>query len=244
MDVVMADPELGSFYSHERSGFEAWLDPSTRTFWITYVCRAGQVLNVAVVHDTQPSHGEDETWHSQVPREEVLSIARNFHPSILNMIFMPTEDGIHVHHAKTRPALHSFVRGRAAAVGDAAHVMMPSHAAAAGIAIESAASMEVLFRGVDGKDGTAVRYRLQLYDKLRIPRCNLTMLVSNSPNGQPQESVVEEIRKFYQGPLPPSDAPAYSRPWRDVLFAHDEFRAAEKLLVEDRARCHSARYMI
>lgn len=234
MDTVMADPELGSVYSREQSGFVGWLDSSTQTFWASYVCRGGQVLNIALVHDTQPGRGDNEVWHSQVPKEEVLSVARNFHPSIQKMIFMPTEDGIHVHHAKTRPPLDSFVRGRTVAVGDAAHVMMPSHAAAAGIAIESAASLEVLFREVDGKDCPTVRYRLQLFDKLRIPRCNLTMLVSNSPMGQPREpGVVEEIRRFYQGPLPPFDAPAYSKPWRDLLFGHDEFRAAEQLLADE-----------
>ncbi|AEO61241.1 hypothetical protein MYCTH_2311235 [Thermothelomyces thermophilus ATCC 42464] len=234
MDIVMADPELGSVYSSEHSGFVAWLDPSTRAFWVSYVCRGGKVLNIALVHDTQPDRDEDGVWHSQVPREEVLSVAQNFHQSIKRMIFMPTEDGIHVHHAKTRPPLDSFARARTVVVGDAAHVMMPSHAAGAGIAIESAASLEVLFREVDGKDGPTVRYRLRLFDKLRIPRCNLTMLVSNSPQGQPRKSgVVDEIRKFYQGPLPPSDALPYSKAWRDVLFGHDEFRAAEKLLGDE-----------
>ncbi|KAL2173931.1 uncharacterized protein P884DRAFT_317130 [Thermothelomyces heterothallicus CBS 202.75] len=234
MDIVMADPELGSVYSSEHSGFVAWLDPSTQAFWVSYVCRGGKVLNIALVHDRQPGGDEDGVWHSQVAREEVLCVAKNFHQSIKRMISMPTEDGIHVHHAKTRPPLDSFARGRTVVVGDAAHVMMPSYAAGAGIAIESAASLEVLFRKVDGKDGPTVRYRLRLFDKLRIPRCNLTMLVSNSPQDQPRKSgVVDEIRKFYQGPLPPSDALPYSKAWRDVLFGHDEFRAAETLLTDE-----------
>jgi salicylate hydroxylase len=44
--------------------------------------------------------------------------------------------------------------------------------------------------------------------------------------------VVEEIRRFYSGPLPPPDAIPYSRAWREILFHHDEYRVAEELLAE------------
>ncbi|KAK4247617.1 3-hydroxybenzoate 6-hydroxylase [Corynascus novoguineensis] len=234
MDVVLAEADMGQFYHRERSGFVGWLDPDTQALLVTYTCRGGKVLNIALVHDTQPGRAKEKEWHSQVSTKEVLATATNFHPSLKKIVSMPTEDGINVHHVVTRSPLSSFVRGRTVVVGDAAHVMMPSHAAGAGIAIESAASLEVLFRRVNGKDDPTVRHRLGLFDKLRVPRCNLTLLVSNSHMGRLQEpGVVDEIRKFYRGPLPTPGALPYSKPWMDVLFNHDEFWAAEELLTEE-----------
>jgi salicylate hydroxylase len=51
-------------------------------------------------------------------------------------------------------------------VGDAAHVMVPAHAAGASIAIESAVSLEVIFRGLQGRDSKTMRNRLDLFDKI------------------------------------------------------------------------------
>jgi salicylate hydroxylase len=233
MDDVMADPVLRDIYSNEPPGFMAWIDPGTKMLWTTYRCRGGKMLNIALGHKTQPFQVVESVWHAPVSREEVLSTAENYHPSIKKMVSMANEDGIHIHHVSTRAPLDSFVRGRTVVVGDAAHVMMSTHAAGAGIAIESAASLEVLFREVNGKDGPTIRCRLNLFDKLRIPRCNLTMLASNSEMGRLQQpGAVDEIRRFYHGPLPPPDALPYSEAWRQVLFHHDEYRAAEERLAQ------------
>ena len=233
MDAVNAVPDLRVEYEDELLGYVAWLDPVKNVFWVTYRCRGGNTLNNAVVHDTQASQAEDDLWHSAASKAQVLAMAESFPSSVREIVTMANEDGIKVHHLYKRPALTSFVRGRTAVVGDAAHVMMPTHAAGAGIAIESAAALEVLFRGVHGRDASTVRQRLELFDKLRIPRCNLTMLASNAgPGWLKTPGVEEEIRKFYSGPLPPAGARPYSKPFREVLFHHDEYRAAELALAQ------------
>ncbi len=57
------------------------------------------------------------------------------------------------------------------------------------------------------------------------------MLVSNAgPEGLQVPGVEEEVRKFYSGPLPPLDAQSYSKPFREVLFHHNEYHAAEQAL--------------
>lgn len=53
-------------------------------------------------------------------------------------------------------------------MGDAAYVMKPTHAAGAGIVIESAASLEVLFCRVDSSDDQAMRQRLQMSQRKLI----------------------------------------------------------------------------
>ncbi|KAK4118657.1 FAD/NAD(P)-binding domain-containing protein [Parathielavia appendiculata] len=235
-DEVMAEPALRGLYTRELPGFTGWHDPNKKVFWVTYTCRGGKMLNSAVLHDTQVDEDEGDAenlWHSPVSKSQVLTMVQNFHPSMKKIVTMASEDGIKVHHLYKRPPLTSFVRGRTAVVGDAAHVMLPTHAAGAGVAIESAASLEVLFRGVDGKDGPAMKQRMELFDRLRIPRCNLTMLASNAgPEWTKVPGFEEGVRKFYSGPLPPLGAMPYSKPFREVLFRHDEFQAAEQALAE------------
>lgn len=199
---------------------------------MSYTCRGGKVLNNAVVHETQVGEGDgDDLWHSPASREQVLNVLSNFHPTAQKIVNMANEDGIVVHHLFKRPALPSFTRGRTVVVGDAAHVMLPSHAAAGGIAIESAATLEVLFRDVHGKDMETVRERMELFDQLRVPRCNLTMFASNAgPRWLDVPGVEQDIRRFYKGPLPPRGALPWSTPFRKLLFHHNEFDAAEKAL--------------
>ncbi|KAK3364620.1 hypothetical protein B0T25DRAFT_470872 [Lasiosphaeria hispida] len=232
MDDVLADADLRAQYDG-LPGFISWRDPAKDIMWVSYTCRGGKMLNNACVHNTQAGEGDEDLWHSDVTKEKVLAMLDNFHATPRKIVQIASEDGIKVHHLFKRQALTTFVRGRAAIVGDAAHVMMPTHAAGGAIAIESAASLEVLFRGVDGGDAGLVRERLQLFDRLRIPRCNLTMLASNAgPLWLEVPGVEEEVRRFYAGPLPPAGSFPWGDQFREVLFNHDEFKAAEAALAE------------
>ncbi|KAK0671718.1 putative salicylate hydroxylase [Cercophora samala] len=233
MADVNADPVLQKLYADPegsgKSGFVAWVDKENRILWVSYKCRGGKVLNNAVVHDTQTGEGEEDLWQSPVSREQVLRVLRNFHPSVQKMVSMTAEDGIKAHHLYKREPLASFVRGKTLVMGDAAHVMMPTHAAGASVAIETAATLETLFdfSGLVEKDTWTMDRRLEMFDKLRVPRCNLAMLSSNAgPEWLHVPGVEDEIRKYYSGPLPPAGAMPYSSAFRDVLFKHDEYRAA------------------
>ncbi|EGZ78691.1 FAD/NAD(P)-binding domain-containing protein [Neurospora tetrasperma FGSC 2509] len=238
-------------------GFLSWHDPIKDVLWVSYPCRGGRVLNNAIVHDTppQPSGEAGESsppgrgWSTAVGKEEVLKVLSGFHGAVRALVDLAYgeegeekegeengrgtgEKGIKVHHLFKRPALNSFVRGKAVVIGDAAHVMMPTHAAGGAIAIESAATMEVLFRDFPSDPPQLeefVKRRLQLFDQLRIPRCNLTMLASNAgPKWLNVEGVEEEARRYYKGPLPHKDTLPWTKEFREVLFCYDAFEAAEE----------------
>lgn len=233
MDDVLSEPDVAEHYDPANlTGFIAFSGPGV--FWVSYKCRGGKILNNAVVHDTQAGEGEEDLWHSSVTKEQVLKHLDSFHPTLKKIVNMASEDGIRAHHLFKRPALESFVRGRALVVGDAAHVMMPTHAAGGAVAIESAAALEVLFRGVSGDDEVTIKRRLELFDKLRVPRCNLTMLASNAgPEWLEVPGVEQEIRRFYDGPLPPAGTLPWTKPFREFLFHHNAYRAAEETLADD-----------
>ncbi|KAI1367741.1 FAD/NAD(P)-binding domain-containing protein [Xylaria arbuscula] len=277
MDEVMANPVLAAQYCDKLPGFLGWIDAPNRILWVTYTCRGGSVLNNAVVHDTavhDPSQdqGEDNEidmlWHAPAATDTVLATLSNFHPAARGIVPMASEDGIVEHRLFHRPPLESFVRGKTAVIGDTAHVMMPTHAAGAAIAIESASVLEVLFKDLESQLGTSpdcdgkgltsenrngigtqrsvnrdmertVRDRLRLFDKIRIPRCNLTMLVSNAgPEGLRRPGLEQEIRRFYHGPLPPNDALPWADEFRELLFHYDAIQEAERALREENEEGH------
>ncbi|KAK5651808.1 hypothetical protein OQA88_11676 [Cercophora sp. LCS_1] len=230
MEDVNREEDLRECFSG-LPGFRSWRDASRDILWVSYTCRDGTILNNALVHATREGEGEEDLWHSEVTRDRVLDLLEGFHETPRKIVSLPNEDGIKVHHLFKRPALESFVRGRTVVVGDAAHVMMPTHAAGGAIGIESAAALEVLFKDVDGTDETLLQERLRLFDQLRIPRCNLTMLASNAgPQWLAVPGVEEDVRRFYSGPLPPAGALPWGRQFREVLFNHDAYRAAEQAL--------------
>lgn len=263
MDDVMADPELAGQYRDKPPGFLCWFDATKRITWVNYTCRGGSMLNNAVVHNTEESSsdgtddqlshtsprkgGKDEQgngkedehkqWHARASKKAVIETLSNFHPATPRIASMASEDGIRVHQLFERPPLESFVRGKTIIIGDAAHVMLPTHAAGCAVAIESASVLEVLFKGLEdySDEGRAsiIKERLQLFDKLRIPRCNLTMIASNAgPEGLKIPGVQQEIRRFYRGPLPPEDALPWSDEFREVLFHHDAFEVARQAMNE------------
>lgn len=294
MDDVMADPELSEHYHGTLPGFLGWFDAARRILWVNYTCRDGSMLNNAVVHDSedyfphqysssdtigQLFHGSqderrqdeaedkrDPLWHVAAEKETVLQTLSNFHPAARRIVSMASEDGIRVHRLYKRPPLESFVRGRAVVIGDAAHVMIPTHAAGCAVAIESASVLEVLLtdlegslrtsgddydgrvereetngeglgQGNDGARQRVIRERLQLFDKLRVPRCNLTMLASNAgPEWLRIPGVEQEIRRFYHGPLPSKEALPWSDEFREVLFHYDAFEAAKQALRDEKAK--------
>ncbi|KAM7200661.1 3-hydroxybenzoate 6-hydroxylase [Naviculisporaceae sp. PSN 640] len=234
MSDVLADPLTSAHYLPESpTGFIAFSDPRKRVLWVSYLCRGGTVLNNAVLHDTQPDEETDSVseWHSGVTKGSVLAQLENFDESRRSIVNMASEDGIKVHRLFKRPALSSFVRGRTVVVGDAAHVMLPTHAAGGSLAIESAAALEVLFRGADGKNDEMMMERLRVFDALRVPRCNLAMIVSNAGGPWTGDAEIErEVRRFYQGPLPSVGTLPWMKEFRDVLFHHDAYRAAQDAL--------------
>ena len=110
------------------------------------------------------------------------------------------------------------------------------------ITIESALALEALFAtdtsSHGGEAGRAVSRdwvaeRVRLFDRLRVPRCNLTMLASNAGFkwlGVP--GLEEQLRKYYSGPLPPPGSLPFGDEFREVLFHHDEFEGAKKALAD------------
>lgn len=192
------------------------------------------------MHNTKPSpeassnERAEKSWQSPASIAEVLGTIHNYHPDFKALISLgKDDDDIKIHHAMRRPPLKSFASGRALVIGDAAHLMMPTHAAGASMAIESAGVLEVLMRDVTADSpAEVIQERLKIFDRLRVPRCTAFQILSNEGwMSQAQPEVVAQIREQgFHGWLPGPDAGPWSAEFRKWYFNHDARAEAKQAL--------------
>ena len=232
MQRLKDDPELWSFWDGETPGFIGFMTKDPHVLFVAYSCRGDEIMNYAIVHDTQKGEGEEDLWNAPASKKQVLEELASFHPGVQRLMDPVDEGEIAVYHLWKRQPLETFVNGSTALVGDAAHVMLPTHAAGGSIAIESGGILQVLFSGITPGDHATIEQRLKIFDKLRVPRCNLAMILSNGgPWALHDPEVEKQIRRFYDGPLPSKeDSMTWERPMRELLFHYNAFEVAEKAL--------------
>lgn len=122
-------------------------------------------------------------------------------------------------------------------------VSPPAHAQGVASSVEDAAALEILLADLPPSEATSsppsetLLKRLQIFQSLRLPRVSATQILTDpvppGPGAGPaQDKKVEEIRKYYQGPLPPKDAFPHSEPICQFFFGYDVRAEAEKALKE------------
>lgn len=179
------------------------MDPTENTLLVTYACRGASLLNLAIVHDTVRSATENpdakRSWQAEASRAEALELLHNFHPDLRALWELADEKEIKVHHHMHRSPLQSFVRGKAVLIGDSAHLMLPTHAAGASMAIESAGVLEIIMRpAVNPSSSFPPTPIEQLMDEEQHPKtaarpvCSTSSstqnLIVGSTNGHPSKS--------------------------------------------------------
>ena len=233
IEKIFADPELRQIYADGRTGMRVAIDFKTTTMFINYACRSGKLLNCAVPHPTRDDEDESDSWNAQGSLSQLKEATQNFHPTLQKFFDLCEDKDVKVHKMWVRKPLRSFVHGRTCVIGDAAHAMLPTHGAGAGVTIESAATLEPLLSGVGAKDPDLIKQRLQIWDRLRVGRCNFVLLMSNAGvAGLNVPGVEENIREYYQGLLPPREALTWSKESRAVFFDCDAYEEGRRALEE------------
>lgn len=243
MDKLMSDPAIRELFENQDPGYLGIADPIGKVSCATYPCRGNKVLNCAIIHNTRPSREDNEnaSWNEPVSPSEILDTAHNFHPTAKKILELAAnvDSDISVYNLMKRNPTSTFVRDTTVVIGDAAHVMSPRYAAGAAVTIESAACLGILFDNIPTPIyAKFVKNQLKLFDKLRLGRCNMTMLLSNAgfAGTAAAPGVVEDVRRFYDGPLPEPGSFPWCAENRELWFKYDVFAETLKLLEEERER--------
>ncbi|KAJ7499867.1 FAD/NAD(P)-binding domain-containing protein [Mycena latifolia] len=134
--------------------------------FIIYPCRSGRLVNFIGFFTDSPE--SEAGWTPTGSREEILETFGDFHPKFLRVLDLPSHSAIHKWKLRVVPLLPTWIRGRTALLGDAAHATTPFLAQGAGMAIEEAGSLGCLLPlGTRREDIPA---RLEAYQDIRKDR--------------------------------------------------------------------------
>ncbi|KAJ7355848.1 FAD/NAD(P)-binding domain-containing protein [Mycena albidolilacea] len=133
---------------------------------LMYPCRNATLLNFIGFYDD--SLEDAGGWKPKGSREEILAKFKDYHPTLLSVLDLPPQSEILKWQLGVLPRLPTWIRGRAALLGDAAHATLPFLAQGAAMAIEEAGALGCLLPA--GTRVEDVPGRLEAYQDIRKER--------------------------------------------------------------------------
>jgi salicylate hydroxylase len=161
--------------SHLDIPVSAYVDMGPRLSFVYYFVSGGEKFNwLALGRTNDPLR---ESWSQTATREDVIAAFDGWYERPKQIIeATPT---IFVTALHDREPLESWVNGRVALMGDAAHAMLPYHAQGA---VQSLEDAWVLARTLELR-GNSPPVALKHYESLRYDRANLLVQQSRSAEG-------------------------------------------------------------
>ncbi|KAJ7067359.1 FAD/NAD(P)-binding domain-containing protein [Mycena amicta] len=136
------------------------------SIFFTYFIRGGTLINFVGFH-VDPDQ-DDTAWTRPVTKADILSTFPAFHPKFRLLLDLPSVTPILRWQLRAMPMLPTWIKGRTAILGDAAHATLPLLGQGAAMAIEEAATLGCLLPfGTKAED---VPKRLEAFQELRKER--------------------------------------------------------------------------
>ncbi|KAF8148128.1 hypothetical protein K438DRAFT_2027558 [Mycena galopus ATCC 62051] len=176
-----------------------------------YPCRRGTVMNFAL--SVEDPHQADPGWIASGTRDKLLLECSDFHPQFQALLATLPERLLRWQ-LRFLPALPTWIRGRAALLGDAAHATLPTLGQGAAQAVEDAAALGVLLPA--GTARADIPVRLAAYESLRKERAELIARESYD-----QFFVPHEQGKFARAPE-----------MQESVMGYDVLKAAREVYAE------------
>lgn len=227
MSKILGNGQCAKFYADQPSGFTTFYKAETGKpghLLNTYPCRGGELLYAALLHPARPQEKDLDGWTNATDAANVLEDSKGFHESVRAICEGATD--VRVYKNMWRDPIETFVNGKAILIGDAAHLMLPTHGQGSAMAMEDARALEVLFEDIAHRQ---VEERLRLFNKLRIPRVSAVQSMSNKMMGPP-DKMISEVKRYYDGPVPARGAKTFSKEYNDFFFNYDIAKEAASLL--------------
>ncbi|KAJ5660679.1 uncharacterized protein N7484_000051 [Penicillium longicatenatum] len=186
-------------------GVHAFVSPDRRL--VVYPCREGDLLNVVAIHPTGPEEVKEASWLDSGNLDQLLETYSSFGPELQELCRMAEDLKLWSLASRSPPT--TFVQGKLALVGDAAHPTLPHQGQGGAQAFEDGAALG----GVLPADTTLdqVPQRLSLYDKVRYDRAVTVMMMSKTHDERRAETL-DELRKYVPKAEMPPDMFSFTWP--------------------------------
>jgi 2-polyprenyl-6-methoxyphenol hydroxylase-like FAD-dependent oxidoreductase len=137
---------------------------------VVYPTTNNQLLNFVCIHPEAESEAGSDTWNKSANLDQMLKIYEGFDPAMIALISKADKDSLKVWNLLDMEVMETWVKGKLALLGDAAHPFTPHQGQGAGQAIEDAATLGVVFAANTPKD--EITARLELFEKIRKERAD------------------------------------------------------------------------
>ncbi|KAE8150685.1 FAD/NAD(P)-binding domain-containing protein [Aspergillus avenaceus] len=186
--------------------------------FVAYPCSDSKVFNICGFLPTAEAGMYGDGWQAKGDKSLLAKAFSDFTPAVKHLIDSAGED-LKVWELFDMARLPSWVKGRAALLGDAAHPFQPYMGQGAAMAIEDALSLATLLP-LGTKIGD-IPARLGLYEQARMDRVEYVMTYTRL-NGADENNL--SVRR-----IPPEEMIRVM----GVCFAHNEIESSRALLGEE-----------
>lgn len=169
--------------AHLKIPVSAYVDMGPRLSFVYYYVSGGTRLNWLALGQTDDP--KRESWNQTATREEIIDAFEGWYDRPKEVISATPE--VFVTSLHDREPLGSWVSGRVALMGDAAHAMLPYHAQGAVQSLEDAWVLARCLQKHDPADALA------RFESLRFNRANLMVQQSRNAEGWYHVDTPEEI---------------------------------------------------
>ncbi|KAL0940404.1 salicylate hydroxylase [Colletotrichum truncatum] len=219
---IEADP-VTKFWTEDDDGRMKFL-VGDRKRLVSYPCRkrscyanmsSNEVHNfVAIFHNDDIESTKKEDWHASVGKEKLLERYSDFHPSVIAILDKATE--VKQWTLLYRAPIPTWVKGKMALAGDAAHPMLPNQGQGGAQGIEDGVALGIALASAEAKD---VEKRLRVYENIRRNRASVMQIFSNAGQEEPQ-LIREEASKY----IPADKVPKNPEEFFAYNFGYDIIR--------------------
>ncbi|KAL1305028.1 hypothetical protein AAFC00_003927 [Neodothiora populina] len=168
-EEIMKDPQCKEFV--ETEGLLCMILADDRRV-VVYPCVNNTLINFLLIHPSHESRSNspEEGWNQAGNKARMLEIGSCFAPQVRALLEKAPEESLKVWTLLDMDVLDTWVTGRMALLGDAAHPFLPHQAQGGGQAMEDAVSLAALLPLGTPKE--AISERLRLYESCRKERAD------------------------------------------------------------------------
>lgn len=226
--AILSDPQTAHLVRNPGQ-FTWFVHPDRNRWLLQYPVRDNTETNYGMYSRTTSNEQiTEQVARFKCDRDSLRRELEGFHPDI-EKLADKTSEILPVWKLAERPPLPTWYKGRLVVLGDASHPMLPNQGQGAGMCIEDAGALGVLFSEMEGKSEANVMQRLRLFFELRHPRASAVQLTSHVPYFEDAVSVMWEqlVKVMRPEELPRKGDRNSIREW---LFSYDVQVEAEKVL--------------
>lgn len=189
--AALEDPNTNKFAANPGE-LVIWYGTDRRV--VMYPTSDNRLLNFVCIHPEEESEA-GEGWTAATNKDMLLQVYQKFDPACLALISKANSESLKVWKLLDMAMLPTWVNYRLALLGDAAHPFPPHQGQGAGVAMEDAATLSVVFERSLTRDD--VPARLKLFESIRYERAHKIQEYSRLAGKDLQSNVKMDSELWY-----------------------------------------------